>query len=247
MWVRITVPTNKQEHIVRCIGLSNLEDKASEVSRLSYCPSRYLKEGVYNRCNLPKQEMFYGTLYGEECDEIKHALMTSIIEVSSLCHETSTYDEYYLMGEWIVKRELQAIVVFDHNKAAKNSIFKDAKNLIETYVAARQIDVFGNSLLIEAFSREVVNNNDYKVSAAYSSYLFDNFPIDAIVYPSVRTDSYGTCIAIRPTFVDSGGIELINAYKYKVFLSGVKKVDAIICQKGQIDKETGKVHYEDYV
>jgi hypothetical protein len=246
-WVKCTIPAGKYERIVRCVVLRDAEEDVANASRISYCPSAYLADGVYNRCNLPKQEMFYGTLYGREGDVIKEALLTSIFEVSGLCHETSRQDEYYASGEWLVIRDLVSIVIFEPTQLARNSFFKDAEDTPQIYLAAHSGDEFGETALIEAFKREVKDNSQYRISANYSDYLFRNYPIDAIIYPSVRTGQVGTCIAIRPSFVDSGGLQLIKASKYRLYSTGEKKVAGYAFQRGHVDAETGSIQFENLV
>ena len=243
-WVRCIIPAGKNERIVRCTGLYSAEEEADEISRLSYCPSSKLKEGVFNRCNLPKQEMFYGTLFGEDNDEIQHALITSIFEVSDLCHETSTDDEYYLSGEWLVSRDLSALVIFDHTKPARNTFFQMAKYNADQYLAEHPNNGLGDKGIIDAFSSEVFHNADYRVSAYYADYLFRTQPIDAIVYPSVRTGHVGSCIAIRPSVVDSGVLTLVRASKYRMYSGGEKKVHGRAYEHGHIDYQTGLIRYE---
>ncbi|MBO4843452.1 MAG: hypothetical protein J5490_02585 [Bacteroidales bacterium] len=243
-WVKCTIPARKLERIVRCTKLINADENVSNISRLSYCPSKRLSEGVFNRCSFPKQEMFYGTIYGRDGDEIIEALMTSIIEVSDLCHYTTYQEEYYVSGEWIVKKDLVTILIYDSSSIAKNSFFKEADYLPQQYIAQHLDETFGDPAIIEAFSHEVKNNSDYRISASYSNFLFSFSSIDAIIYPSVRTSQFGTCIAIRPSFVDSGGLELVATSKYKLYLDGEKSVRAVAYQHGYVDCETNRVRYE---
>ena len=242
-WVSCFIPVEKQEHIVRCTKLKDENGEVFSISRLSYCPSPLLADNVYNRCNLPKQEMFYGTLYGEEDDEIQHALITSVFEVSNLCHETSEEDEFYLSGIWRATRDITTIIIFDNNQPAKNTFFNRAKQRAELFLAEHPNEDLGDMTLVEAFSRDVKENIDYRITAVYSDFLFKRFPIDAIVYPSVRTGKVGTCIAIRPSFVDSGGIELVSTSKYRLYSEGEKSVRGVICQHGSIDMQAGKINY----
>ena len=243
-WICCIIPADKHERIVRCVKLRDANEEISSISRLSYCPSDILREGVYNRCNLPKQEMFYGTLFGEGGDEIKHAEITSVFEISDLCHETSYEDEYYVSGEWLATRDISALVIFDHTQPAKSSIIQKAKYEAEQLLLAHPNETIGDVSIIKAFSQEVRNNSEYRFSACYSAFLFKSFPIDAIIYPSVRTENVGTCIAIRPSFVDSGGIKLIGTTKNKLFLEGDRKISGIVYQHGRIDERTNLIRYD---
>lgn len=243
-WVRCTIPVGKRERIVRCTRLKDADEKVDSISRLSYCPSYLLREGVYNRCNLPKQEMFYGTLFGEGDDEIKHALITSVFEVSDLCHETSNKDEYYVSGEWLATKDIKALVIFDHTQSAKSTIIQKAKQKAEQFLSAYPDRTIGDAALIEAFSKEVKNNSDYRITACYSDYLFNKCGVSAIVYPSVRTGKVGTCIAIRPSLVDSGDIKLIATSKYTFYLDSYKKINGKPYQHGYVDEITGHIRYE---
>lgn len=243
-WVSCAIPLGKQERIIRCSKLKDENEQVGSISRLSYCPSPLLGDSVYNRCNLPKQEMFYGTLFGEEYDEIQHALITSVFEVSDLCHETSTEDEYYVSGEWLATREIMSLVIFDHTQPAISSLFRKAKIKAEQFLSKNPKETIGDTALIQAFSQDVKNNSDYRVSACYSTFLFNNYPIDAIVYPSVRTGKVGICIAIRPSFVDAGGIELIASSMYKLYSEGFKRIIGMPYKHGFIDNDTGLIRYD---
>ena len=244
-WVRCIIPANKKERVTRIVPLKNPYEDIKMISQLSYCPKILLSPDRFNRCNLPKQEMFYGTLWGEEGDEIINPIITSVFETSRICQKESTLDEFYLSGEWIVCKEMRALVIFDYASIAKNKFFANASIVPEQFLKDNKNAEFGNPEIVDAFSKPIKQNDDYLVSAAYADHIFSTGRIDAIIYPSVKTDATGTCIAIQPSFVDNGGLHLVKANKYKMFLAGKDSVRGFPYQRATINGETGETVFYD--
>ncbi|MDP3930081.1 MAG: hypothetical protein Q8R57_13755 [Bacteroidota bacterium] len=69
----------------------------------------------------------------------------------------------------------------------------------------------------EEFAKPVKSHEEYKFSALYSTKVLLEKGKDAIIYPSVKTDTEGLCIAIKPNIIEEkcsfSLVEVCEAYQ----------------------------------
>lgn len=204
-----TIKLSKSTRIERAVG-SLVGEDINSVSRLSYCPIRCMNEYQkrnYQRCNTPGQEMFYGSLMPSDTDKIKLARITSLCESSKLFREQTNGTERFIFGKWELQQELCCIIIVDDENNYNSKLLNDAQQ----YIKNQNIKLTGNQrFLSKQFYKNIVHNKEYRLSAIYANYIF-NEGIDAIIYPSSQTKSDGICIAIRPQIIDTNKLLLTDA------------------------------------
>ena len=218
-WPLLYLPVSKT--IDRAVRVSD-EEKIANVKRLSYCPLKIMDESQktqYKRCSLPGQEMFYGSLMPDEEDEIEAARIISICESSKLFRTKDNGEELYVFGKWIQQKPLKCMVIVDDKNEYNAQILKEAQ---KTYAERQVVLTDKQRFLASRFYQSASDHKQYRLSAIYSNCIFSSQEIDAIIYPSVQTQSTGACIAINPRSVDDGTIKLVDALKSKVVMKDIK-------------------------
>jgi hypothetical protein len=188
----------------------------------------------YSRCSLPFNSMFYGAIDFDKYNDLRIA---DSIEAKRLLIGTPMFESEigsqvlkdgkplrFSIGFWELKKPLDAIMIA-FNKKAK--IFdKHLKENKESFM--RIIDEDKNPLpkeyiykflefISDEFAKPVVNHEDYKFSAIYSHMVLLNKVKDAIIYPSVKTETEGLCIAIKPNIIEDkcsfSSVEVCEAFQ----------------------------------
>lgn len=237
-WPILELPMNVT--IDRAVRIAEGEEIAN-FSRLSYCPVCAMSEKQktrYQRCNLPGQEMFYGSLLPDNADGIKFSRIISICESSRLFRTQENGEEVYGFGTWEQTRPLKCAVIVDDKNEYGAAILKDAQN----HYKKKGIVLNDNHRFIASiFSSSVSDDMQYRLSAIYADFLFANTDIDAIVYPSVQTGAEGACISINPQCINDNSIKLIAAIKSKVVMKD-KELSISNIERGCVS-EQGKLTF----
>lgn len=113
------------------------------------------------------------------------------------------------------QKSLKCIVIVDDINEYNARILKEAQ---KTYAEHQVVFTDMQRFLVTQFYQWASDHKQYRLSAIYSNYIFSSQEIDAIIYPSVQTQSAGACIAINPKSVDDGTIKLVDALKSKVVM-----------------------------
>lgn len=247
-WLTVTLEPYHNIIIDRAVSVKEGE-VVDNVSRISCCPVDKLPKNQYSRCSLPSQTVFYGSLFFPEVaeGEIGDPRFISIAETSSLLWSDEDGEESYVFGNWRVIHPLSCVIVVD--PLIKYSVkflddsakaFKEA--LVRNHVLGRTYSLI--SAKVKTFIKRSTKRNDYEDSAKLASSLFSNPDVDAIIYPSVKTDYEGCCIAIKKQSIDDGKIQLAN-----VTLSSAKKIEKEFVfkdlQRTDIIQSDGSFHLED--
>ena len=169
----------------------------------------------YGRGNLPRNSMFYGSVYATGSIENIKVHMTAYMEVSSILHnyqDTSRKHEFFYTSKWQVKEDFEVVAIINHEKFQKNN--EPAKYLASKYNEfAKELkeDASNLNLMInyiaEQYAREVKKDENwkYKISANYTQYLLSK-GITGVLYPSVKTEGESFNIVMPPDKAD----ELLN-------------------------------------
>ncbi|MCB0518611.1 MAG: RES domain-containing protein [Lewinellaceae bacterium] len=160
----------------------------------------------YGRANKPHEVMFYGAL---ESSEIPQQRATAIMETVRLLKDKDAVNIEGLlvtMGRWEVQEEIEIVeMVFCTDTIRSNP---DVKKAFEYHfermkfhpmreLALLQLDFFSSE-----FAKKVENNNDYKVSVAYTDLMLNGKGFAGITYPSVQSGHKGQNIVLKPEIVD---------------------------------------------
>jgi hypothetical protein len=179
----------------------------TNIKRISYNPN----PKKYNRANRVGFPMFYGTfpidinsnpitLFGTNCFEIIEILRNHPNNLKS--------DKVNLtLGIWKVKKKLPVIsIIFNDKLIEKSPDFFGLQKFYKASLKNNPDDIKIMQFFSEEFSKiNIQKDTDYKLSAAFAEFLFQNNPngIEALIYPSVRLGGEGYNIALTPNFVES--------------------------------------------
>lgn len=207
-WPKIELP--KLSTIDRAVGCQDKEI-VNNAKRLSFCPFKHMsksQKSEYQRCNLPGQEMFYGSLMPSEYDKIEQARIISLCESSKLIRNKEQGHERFIFGLWELQDPLHCLVIIDDQNKYNAEILSGAQNAVRQH----KMEFTENQRYIaKQFYGKANTNKEYRLCAIYANYILSKNEIDAIIYPSTQTASDGACIAIKPHAIDSGKLKLIKA------------------------------------
>ena len=203
-----TAKLHKGESIdrVRLNGKTDFFKSQGEISYIKdpFVIDNYLKE--FGRANKPHEPLFYGAL---RSSQIQHNRLTAYFETSEMIHDTEFVNlegELFTVSRWEVQKELIiAEIVFSddalkNNPDTRHSFKNQFKQLNESEhreMALRQLQLFSNE-----YSRKAKSHHDYKISVAYSDLLLNEYGVDAITFPSVKSGYQGQNIVFKPEAVD---------------------------------------------
>jgi len=204
-----TAKLHKGESIDR-VRLNGKVDFFKSQSQLSYISDqdiidKYLTE--FGRANKPHEPLFYGAL---RSTQIQQNRLTAYFETSQMIHDKDSINltgELFTVSRWEVQNELIiAEIVFSDDALATNpdtlySFNNQIAQLKESEhreIALRQLQLFSNE-----YSREVKSHHDYKISVAYSDLLLNEYGVDAIAFPSVKSGYQGQNIVFKPEAVNN--------------------------------------------
>lgn len=206
----------------------------------------------YNRASLKGESLFYGCIPSVDRDE-SYFYMQTAGEVGSLVmkkfQDHAYHEEYITMGKWRVRDKFNLFTVANHSEFIdKNSqLMKLNKKLnffLNQYPDKKSETLKALDYFSSEFAKPVSDSerHQYKISAAFSAHLM-NLGLDGILYPSVRGNGDGFCIAISPSVVDS----CLQLEKVAVFRALKKKDKFMLLPYLYCDKfsSEGKFIYED--
>lgn len=203
-----TAKLHKGEHIDR-VRLNGKTDFFNSQAELSYISNqniidKYLTE--FGRANKPHEPLFYGAL---RSTQIAQNRLTAYCETSELIHDNKAINlegELFTVSRWEVKEELIiAEIVFSDDALKANpdirysfdNQFKQLNQSEHREIALRQLQLFSNE-----YARKTNSHHDYKISVAYSDLLLNEYGVDAITFPSVKSAYQGQNIVFKPKSVD---------------------------------------------
>lgn len=193
-----------------------------KVSDLSYIKdSQNIK--TFGRANEPGQSVFY-------CADDD---WLSFVEISQITSEKKEKDfEYITNGVWISTEDILVVsLLTNDNIRGKNNEIDDLSKSFEEFFNSQTDEsskAFKNlfQFLSKEFSQVAEgNSNHYKITAAFTNYIFDSVKnADGILYPSTLYPSKGFNFAFKPQVVDKK-MEFYVAVKRKMEKTGNKKYD----------------------
>lgn len=208
------------------INSENLSEVFSKVGRLSYNPN--IKNIKLQRCNYPKQQVFYGAVGYDH--EFASMLATSVLEVCFEYVKQTDVDYHYMtVSRWQITKPLNVFVLpYAPKSNLKNPEFKSASEHFDTFLPslAKDLNVTVEYIksylefISEIFCKQEDKANWYKISSAYFNYLmkyaaFQNVRLDGLLYPSANTDGAGINIVLKKDVIDNAVVYADKAIMYK--------------------------------
>lgn len=193
-----------------------------KVSELSYIED-FQNIKKFGRANEPGQSVFY-------CADDD---WLSFVEISQITREKKEKDfEFITNGIWISTKDILVVsLLTNDNIRGQNNQIDDLSKSFEEFFKSQNdesskafINLF--QFLSKEFSQVAEgNSNHYKVTAAFTNYIFDYVKnADGILYPSTLYPSKGFNFAFKPQIVDEK-MEFYIAAKIKMEKTGDKKYD----------------------
>lgn len=205
---------------------------------------RTQKETTYNskkcayiqRATLANDTMFYGVLSDDQ-EHLENARAICVSECSSMARSgrESIGREYFCISQWLVKEPLNVVGFIADNTyvdVVDNALLNELRAL---FVKNHQNDYSKESVDIaryisKEFSKVVVDNRDYLISATLSNDCIHGMGYDGIVYPSVQlAGQAGLNIALSSTAVDTklGFWRVLEHGYYKNKDHGIVRIERV--------------------
>ncbi|TXD45755.1 hypothetical protein [Polaribacter sp. IC073] len=208
-FIPVTTAKLKKGEFIDRVRLNKKTDFFKSQSEISYVKDQFVIDNYlteFGRANRPKEPLFYGAL---RSTQIEHNRLTGYLETSEMIHDKESVNlngELFTVTRWEVKNELIiAEIVFSDDALKSNpdtrhsfeNQFKQLNQSEHREIALRQLQLFSNE-----FSRKTNSHHDYKISVAYSDLLLNEYGIDGITFPSVKSEYQGQNIVFKPEAVD---------------------------------------------
>ncbi|WP_062129012.1 hypothetical protein [Geofilum rubicundum] len=176
----------------------------SENHELSFTPDKF--NSKYQRASTPEQTMFYGAVIPEikGQGELTTERIIGACEVSNLLRDPNTEDgeEIIIFGKWCVKEKitLLSIISPDMEKNKINffqEMTRDYHLYLEQLGEQKEDAIAFQEYMSSEFAKiDIRGEYDYLISAKLTENAIRN--CDGVIYPSVRADYNGLCVAIKP-------------------------------------------------
>lgn len=210
----------KGSKFVRCRVHKNGNTFFNNISELSYIED-IKKVTQFGRANEPGQSVFY-------CANDDALTLMETSEVARKLIDKPY--EYITTGLWISTEDIYAASLLTNDDirgkhANIDEISKDFEKIIENQNDESAKAVNGlMQFLSKEFSRPSNgNSNQYKITAAFTNYIFDSVQrVDGILYPSTIYGEKGFNFAFKPEIVDK---------KLKFFAANRRKMENMGNQK----------------
>ncbi|WDF56333.1 RES family NAD+ phosphorylase [Mucilaginibacter sp. KACC 22063] len=191
--------------VTRAVSCNYLQGKGSgipnEISQISYNPNA--ASCGFNRASWEGKTAFYGSVRSEFMEPYYTCGFEALGDLKESSNEIDK--ETFVIGKWIVKKDLQLVQVSGNLKHNESQVMKRTETFNEMVLRypdkIEQLKMIDNFLTSE-YSRvvEKTAKYKYKLSAAYAEFIkHDNWP--GLLFPSVQVDGAGTNIALFPEYV----------------------------------------------
>lgn len=157
----------------------------------------------FGRANEPGQGFFY-------CNDNNNQ-NTGIAEIFSVFRNNKNcIEETLTISAWNLKDNLNLAVILPvkGNKGKNVELDKMVEEVKEFYKQFENSPDFEdlkclNEFLAEQFALDIeLHNSNYKITSAFSNYIKDKFPVDGIIYSSIKSEHRGINIVLWPEVVD---------------------------------------------
>lgn len=183
-----------------------------------------IKKIGFERANMPGQVMFYGSI---KTKEIQNPYVTAYFETSRIINNANNrccISETFTVGRWLILDDIPIVEMIFCDEALK--VNSNLRLSFDQQIKEKEYSQHKEKLEEQCrfFSNEFARNDikspdDYKISAAFSNFIWNNTKFKGITYPSVKTNYNGQNIVLKPEVVDSS-LRLTDVYmcKFRRFL-----------------------------
>ncbi|MGD1957717.1 MAG: hypothetical protein ACFB2Y_02630 [Fulvivirga sp.] len=191
----IEIPENR---IIDRVRLNKGSVPFKNIHEISYPPVG-MGDIEFQRMNSNNSPLFYGAVSSPEMRQPHIAALSEVVSYDSLKDGAVFYATH---SQWLCIEPLRcAVVGLSENLIENNSNAISMKSIQDELLHSNPIAKKVHNFLAEEFSRVYTNHLEYQVTSYYAQKTLD-FPIDAIIYPTVKGDGVTFCIAVRPQSVD---------------------------------------------
>jgi hypothetical protein len=177
----------------------------------------------FGRANEPKQAVFYGSIISPQ---IKQPMVVAYFETSELLKELNKHEnveEVFTLSRWTILENIEVIEMIFSDEALKVNEYtrlslehqiKKYKHLPLADHYEHQMKFFSNEFARKDIGKEELFK--YKITAAYSNYLWRNSHLKGITYPSIQSNYLGQNVALLPEIVDKYlKLECVGMFKFE--------------------------------
>jgi len=183
---------------------------------------RYLpqwKNGKFQRASTPNGTMFYGVFIpneniNTESDKPRAIVACEAVDFMRNPKPQESAEATLVYGKWRTLKECKLAVILSLDESQNNNPYsKQTSQVYRNWIESKHQDYIEQTkLLIDYFTKEYSKfvpedeHFNYKISGIFSEIIIRNNYVDGIIYPSVKTDGKGLCVAIKPDFVNENMI-----------------------------------------
>ena len=204
----VTTALLHKGHYIDRVRINYDENPFLTHEEISYIHDRAVIEKLdFGRANAKGKPMFYGSLMTPEI-ELPRAvayLETTKRFKNGVLEEQ--YEETFTLSRWLILETIEIVeIAFSKDAIKKSSSVRDSyenqvmripKNeFYEDYL--EQLAFFSD----EFAKQKIYSPADYKISAAYAKYFWENSRYGGITYASVPTEYKGQNVCLLPKVVD---------------------------------------------
>lgn len=207
----------------------------------------------FGRANFPKQGIFYGAI---PTPKIEYPRGTAYLETTDFfsCKPVAdNFTEIFTSGRWIILEDIPVMEMIFSDEALKESEYAQASLKAQTEAIQnfklKEHYIEQGKFFSNEFSRDDCKGipDNYKISAAYSNYVWDNSDVKGVAYPSVRTDFKGQNVALLPELVDKYlKLEKVAMFKFER-INGVNQPIDSFKLATDLGKDQNDFQWFDYI
>lgn len=209
------IPTaiiKKGAYIDRVRVHKRLTDVFFKEEEVSYIHNQEIIDNYvgFGRANKEKQAVFYGAV---ESPEISQPRIVAYFETSPILKELEKHDnviELFTVSRWRVLEDIKVVEMIFSDEALKTSKYvqMSLENQLQHYhhlPLAKEYEEQGRFFSNEFARSDVRSGEDYKykITSAYTNYIWENTDLKGITYPSVQSAYLGQNVALLPEAVDN--------------------------------------------
>jgi len=171
--------------------------------------------------------MFYGAVIPEIDgeDELKSERIIGACETSDLLRDANSPDgeEIIVFGKWRVKNKTSLVSIInpeiENNKIRFfQKMTKDYHLFLENNKDKKEDALLLQSFLSSEFAKSDIGGEyDYLITSMFTEEIIKH--LDGVIYPSVRADYNGLCLALKPETANEN-LELIAVLECSVTKKG---------------------------
>jgi hypothetical protein len=200
--------TLHQEKSIYRARLNEPDEHFYSRCQLTYKPQQFNK--TCQRASTPQMTMFYGSILPEELEEGELDLTRVVPTYEAipwLRDKTTKGIETITYSRWIVKKDINLLAILQHDEFYDRSsytrrLMNDYNNFLDQYPDKKEDTIAFTTFIASEFAKEVVNEYDYLISAAFTKSIIDK-GFDGILYPSVKLNGAGFNVALTPEAADT--------------------------------------------